>query len=55
MGLLLYGLFAAIIGSAIKPGHPGGDPLLIIMPAGLFIVAVAEWGAIAVARRTTRP
>jgi hypothetical protein len=55
VGLAIYGLFGAFIGSAIKPDHPGARSSLIIMPAVLLLVAVAEWGAIAAARRNSRP
>jgi len=52
-GLLVYGVFGAVIDNAMKPDHPGSRSALIILPVILFIATVAEWGAIATARRGT--
>jgi hypothetical protein len=51
-GALVFGIFAAISAHAITSNHPGSSSVrLIIMPILLAVLAVAEWGAISVARR----
>jgi hypothetical protein len=54
IGLLIYGLFGAIMDSAIKPDHPGSHAALFILPAVLLLLAVSEWAAVRAARRTAR-
>ena len=53
-GLLIFGVFTALTQNAVKPNHPGPLPApLVILPIVLAVVAAAEWGAIAAARRNS--
>jgi hypothetical protein len=51
-GVVICALMAAVSAGAIKANH-GGSPraVLIILPVVLAVTAVAQWGAISLARR----
>jgi hypothetical protein len=51
-GVAIFALLAAVSAGAIKANH-GGSPrvVLIILPIVLAVTAVAQWGAISLARR----
>ena len=51
-GVVIFALLTAVSAGAIKANH-GGSPrvVLIILPIVLAVTAVAQWGAISLARR----
>jgi len=53
-GALIYGLFIALSGHALKPNHgSSGSGPAIILPFVLALTCALEWGAISLARRNT--
>jgi hypothetical protein len=57
IGVLIFGILTAVAEHVITPNHGHHPPVsavpLIILPIVLALGAVAEWGAISVARKNT--
>jgi uncharacterized membrane protein (Fun14 family) len=55
-GAVVYGMLAGLTALPAMSRSKGGDSvLLVMMPVSLAIMLVAQWGAISVARRQSRP